>query len=85
MGALTYFMCAATSFLCAWQLFRGYRRSRVRMLFWSAGCFATLTVSNLILVADRIFLPNVDLSTPRLVSAFVGIALLVFGLIWETD
>jgi uncharacterized membrane protein len=85
MGPIIYFLCAATSLLCAWQLYRAYRRSRVRMLFWSAGCFALLTLSNLLLVLDRLVFAEVDLSLPRLVTAFVGLALLVFGLVWETD
>lgn len=85
MAPAIYMLCAATSFLCAWQLFRGYRRTRVRMLFWSAGCFAMLTTSNLLLVLDRLIFPAVDLSFARLGTAFIGLLLLVFGLVWETD
>ena len=85
MAPIIYFLCAATSVLCAWQLFRGYRRSGARMLFWSAGCFGMLAVSNLLLVLDRLVFPAIDLSLARLAAAFIGLALLVFGLVWETE
>jgi hypothetical protein len=85
MAPVIYSLCALTSLLCAWQLFHAYRRSRVRMLFWSAGCFGMLTVSNVLLVLDRLVFPAVDLSLPRLLTSFLGLALLVFGLVWETD
>lgn len=85
MAPIIYSLCALTSLLCAGLLFHAYRRSRVRMLFWSAGCFAGLTLSNTLLVVDRLVLPAVDLSLPRLLASFLGLALLVFGLVWETE
>jgi hypothetical protein len=41
-------------------------------------------INNLLLVLDRIFVPEVDLHTLRLVSAVVAMALLVYGLVWES-
>jgi hypothetical protein len=81
---IVYVLCAATSSLCAWLLFRGYRRSGARLLFWSALCFIGLALNNVILIVDVRVLPEVDLSTWRMVPAVVGAALLLYGLIWET-
>jgi hypothetical protein len=81
---LVYVLCFLTSALCAVLLLRGYRCSRARLLFWSAFCFAGLALNNLLLLIDVRLLPSVDLSTWRLVPAFVGISLLLYGLVWET-
>jgi hypothetical protein len=49
-------------------------------------CFAGLTINNLLLVIDKVVLPTqVDLQTPRLVSAVLSLSLLLFGLIWEEE
>lgn len=84
MAAVIYTLCALTCLACAVLLYRSHRQTRGRMLFWSALCFVGLTASNFLLVLDRLVLPN-DLSTPRLAAAFVGLLLLLFGLIWEVD
>lgn len=79
-----YVLCAATSALCAGLLVRGYRRSGVRLLFWSALCFIGLALNNVMLIVDVRVVPGMDLSTWRLVPAVVGAGLLLYGLIWET-
>jgi hypothetical protein len=78
-------LCALTSFACAVLLLRGWLRSRAGLLLWSGLCFAGLTLNNVLLVLDKFVLPDVDLSTARLATAFCALALLVFGLIWESD
>ncbi len=85
MGAIIYGLCALTCLLCAVLLLRAYLRSRARVLFWSGLCFVGLTVSNVLLVLDRIVLPLVDLSTPRLAVALVSVLLLLYGLVMEGD
>jgi hypothetical protein len=85
MAAAIYSLCALTSLACAALLLRGYARSRSGLLLWSGLCFAGLTANNVLLVLDKFVLPNVDLSTARLATAFCALALLVFGLIWESD
>ena len=85
MGPLIYSLCALTCLLCAVLLLRSYAQSRVPLLMWSALCFVGLTGSNVILVLDRVFYPDVDLSVLRLSLALGGLALLLFGLIWERD
>jgi len=79
-----YLLCAATSSLCAGLLFRGYRRSGARLLFWSALCFIGLALNNVMLIVDVRVVPGIDLSTWRMVPAVAGAALLLYGLIWET-
>lgn len=79
-----YVLCALTSSVCAILLFRGYRRSGARLLFWSALCFVGLALNNVMLIVDLRVLPDIDLVTWRLVPALGGVMLLVYGLIWET-
>lgn len=85
MANLVYSLCALTSIVCAVLLIRGYVRTKSRLLLWSSLCFAGLVVNNLLLVLDRIFVPGVDLHTLRLVSAVVAMALLVYGLVWDSE
>jgi hypothetical protein len=44
-----------------------------------------LTLNNVLLVLDRLVFTAVDLGLLRLVTAFVALALLVFGLVWERE
>ena len=85
MAALIYFLCALTCLAAFVLLLRSWRLTRYRLLFWSALCFAALSFNNILLVVDKLFLPQVDLSTPRLFAALAGILLLLFGLIWEEE
>ena len=86
MAAIVYFLCALTSLTCFVLLLRGWRASGHRLLFWSALCFAGMTINNTLLVLDKVVFPTeVDLSTWRLVAALTSVLLLVFGLVWEEE
>lgn len=86
MAALIYGLCALTSITCFVLLFRTWRASGARLLFWSALCFGALSVNNVLLVLDRVvFSAAVDLGFARLAAALVAVLLLLFGLIWEED
>ena len=86
MAAVIYGLCALTSITCFVLLFRSWRATGARLLFWSALCFGALSVNNVLLVFDRVVFPaEVDLSNARLVAALVAVLLLLFGLIWEED
>ena len=86
MAAVIYGLCALTSITCFVLLFRSWRASGARLLFWSALCFGALSVNNVLLVVDRVILPvEVDLGYARLAAALVAVLLLLFGLIWEED
>ena len=86
MATIIYSLCALTSIMCLVLLWRSWRASGARLLFWSALCFGALSVNNVLLVLDRVVWPvEVDLVVPRLLSALVAVLLLLFGLIWEED
>jgi hypothetical protein len=78
-----YLMCVATSLLCAYLLARAYRRGRTKLLIWSALCFAMLAVSNLVLAADVLLLPTIDLTLLSLATSLAAVAMLLYGFIWE--
>lgn len=82
---VVYVLCALTSLACAILLFRGYRRSRVRLLLWSGLCFLGFFLNNVLLFVDLRVVPQVDLAVIRLLPAVIGIAMLLYGLIWEGE
>jgi hypothetical protein len=84
MATLVYALCALTSLACAVLLLRGYASSRVRLLLWSGLCFAGLALNNVLLLIDKRVVPTLDLSLWRSIPALVGVALLLYGLVWET-
>jgi len=85
MAILIYVLCFLTSLACGVLLLRGYLRTRVRLLLWSGGCFAFFALNNLLLVVDETIGPRYDLTLARSLPAVIGIALLLYGLVWETD
>jgi len=85
MSTVVYCLCALTSLLCSWLLLHGYRRSRTRLLLWSGLCFAGFFVNNVLLIVDLRLVPERDLSIIRTLPVLVGLALLVFGMVWDTD
>lgn len=85
MALLIYSLCSVTSLACACLLLRSFVRTRVRLLLWSALCFAGLTASNVLIVIDRVVYPALDLLTWRLGVALVALLLLLFGLVWESE
>jgi hypothetical protein len=84
MATLVYSLCALTSLACAALLLRGYRASRARLLLWSGLCFAGLAANNVLLLIDKRVVPTLDLSLWRSLPALAGVALLLYGLVWET-
>jgi len=81
--AALYILTIVITLVCSILLLRSYIRVRNRLLLWSGLCFAGLTIENLLVFADLILFPAVDLYTYRLVSAAIAISLLLFGLVWE--
>ena len=84
MATLVYALCALTSLACAVLLLRGYASSRVRLLLWSGLCFAGLALNNILLLVDKQLVPEMDLSLWRSLPAVAGVAILLYGLVWET-
>lgn len=85
MIGFVYVLCALTSLACAVLLWRGWKRSRARLLFWSMLCFTGLFLNNLLLVVDTRIVPQVDLALVRMFPALLGAAALVYGLVWDAD
>lgn len=85
MASAVYLLCAATSFVCAFLLLRGWSRSRVSLLFWVGLCFGALVLENLVLFADFVLFPSVDLSLLRHALGLIGPAALVFSLVAESE
>ncbi len=85
MGSIIYFLCALTSLGAAALLWRGFRRTRQRLLYWSALCFAILAVSNGLLILDLVVLPDVYLLTSRSIVTQIALLVLIYGLIFESD
>lgn len=85
MDKAIYTLCTLTALAVAVLLLRGYLRSRYRLLLWSGLCFVGLTVTNVLLVLDKLVLPHVDLSTWRLAVGLVSVLLLVTGLVLESE
>jgi hypothetical protein len=71
--------------LCAILLLRAYRSVRKRLLLWAGLCFAGLSASNALVIADLFAAPEIDLYRWRLAVAAVAMMLLVYGLIFESD
>jgi hypothetical protein len=85
MAAAVYLLCALTSLACAVLLLRGYADRRVRLLLWSGLGFVWFGVGNVMLVVDRLVLPGRDLALFHSVPVLVGLAVLLYGLVWDTQ
>ncbi len=85
MAETVYLLCAATSAACAVLLLRGHHRTGTRLLLWSGLCFVGLALDNAMLVVDLILVPDINLVAWRLVPALVGVAFLIYGLVWESQ
>lgn len=84
MASIVYSICALVALLCAVLLLRRYIQIRQRLLLWSGLCFVGLAISNALIFVDLVLLPETDLYTYRLIAAASGMALLLYGLVWET-
>jgi hypothetical protein len=82
---ILYTVAVLSSLACTVLLFRGFARRRVRLLMWSAICFAGLTVNNVVLFLDLVVFPEVDLRLARLVPALIGMIFLLYGFIWDAE
>ena len=85
LPAAVYLLCFATSSACAILLARNYRRTRARLLLWSALCFLFLALNNLLVMVDLLLLPEVNLQIPRLALSLCAVGLLLFGFIWDLE
>lgn len=83
IATIVYVLCALTSLACAVLLLRGYARSQAKLLLWAGLCFTGLFLNNaLLVVGTRV---TEDLEVMRTIPALLGVALLLYGLVWEAD
>lgn len=82
---VVYLLCALTSLTCVVLLWRGWKRTGARLLFWSALCFVGLFLNNVLLIVDTRVLPQMDLALVRMIPALLGALALVYGLVWDTQ
>jgi len=80
-----YVLCALTSFGCTFLLITSHRKARSPLLLWSAVCFATMTLSCILLFVDLVLVPQVDLTDLRLGLNLIASASLTVGLIWNSN
>ena len=88
MAEAVYILCALTALACTVLLVRGYRRSRARFLLWSSLCFLALALNNVMLFVDKVIYAETEmpaLALARTGVALVGLAILVYGLIWDAE
>jgi hydrogenase/urease accessory protein HupE len=85
MASATYTLCALVALLCSYLLLSAYSRQGYRLLLWSGLCFVGFTANNILLVLDKIVLPQVDLSIWRNSVALGSIMILLYGLIWDAE
>jgi hypothetical protein len=80
-----YSLALLTSLGCTVQLYRGYRRRRYPILMWSAMCFAFLTLNNVLLFADLVLFPGLDLRIWRTTTALLAVMCMLYAFLWESD
>jgi Family of unknown function (DUF5985) len=85
LATVVYILCAGTSCACAVFLLRGYSQRRVKLLFWSGLGFVGFAAGNLLLLVDSLLGPATDLSLARSLPTLGGLAVLIYGLVWDTD
>jgi hypothetical protein len=85
IAAFVYFLCILTSLGCSFLLWRAYRQNRLRLLRWSALCFAILALANALLFLDLIIFPKIDLLPWRNAVTLVALLVLLYGLVFESN
>ncbi len=83
-AAIIYSFCAITALMCAGLLLSSFRTTGYALLLWSGLCFAGLTLSNILLVLDKVVITDTDLGPLRTGTAFVSMMVLLYGLIWDS-
>ncbi len=86
LPGIIYGLCALMALVCALLLLAAYSRQKYRLLLWGGLCFCGLTLSNALLVVDKIFLgPDIDLAVLRYAITLLSLLVFLYGLIWDTE
>jgi hypothetical protein len=84
MAETVYILCALASVTFAALLIRKYRQAKERLLLWTSLCFIGLALNNILLYVDLIVVEELDLAAWRGGVALGAMALLLYGLVWES-
>jgi hypothetical protein len=79
-----YALCAGTSLLAAWLLFRHYTARRTPLLLWSCVAFIGLALNNVLVLLDFGLFPDANLALPRALAGALAMLTLTYGLVRET-
>jgi hypothetical protein len=85
MPWLVYPLCVIASFACALLLFQAYRRAGERLLLWSAVSFVFLAANNVLVFADAILFPAVNMLVWRYAAALAAVGVLIYAFVWEVE
>ena len=83
MAEAVYILSGVMSLVCTVLLIRGYRSTGTRLLLWTSLCFVGLTLNNILVFIDLVAKPNMDLSISRSVTGIIGVAFLLYGVLWD--
>lgn len=84
MAGTIYILCSSVALGCAVLLLRAHKRSGLRLLLWSGICFSCLALNNALIFVDLMLVPETDLFLWRNLAATLGMALLMYGLVWDS-
>jgi hypothetical protein len=80
-----YLLCTFTSAGCAVLLLRQHRREPGPLVWWSGVSFTAMATANALVLLDLVIWPEGNLQVFRAWAMFLAAALLVYGLVWESD
>lgn len=82
---IVFFLCMCASALCTVLLFRGWRRTRGRLLMWTALGFVGLALNNLFVFLDLVVFPDLSFVPLRQLSALAAVGILIWGFMWDAE
>jgi len=80
-----FLLIFVTCVVCLALLVVAYRRTRTRLLLWSAICFVFLAINSALIVLDLLILPDMNLQLYRHLATLTAISVLLIGFIWDVD
>jgi len=85
MEGTVYILCMLTALGCSAMLLARFHPTRTRLLLWCGVFFLALALENGMLFVDFVLVPDTDLSLIRRSIPLVGVAVLLYGLIWDLE
>lgn len=85
MEGAVYVLCMLTALGCSALLLVRFRRTRTRLLLWCGLFFLALAMENGMLFVDFVLVPETDFSVIRRSIPLIGVAVLLYGLIFDLE